>query len=773
MNDERSRTVIAETSGLFEKIHNNALGEIKELFDLKAVDINIGNLITHETPIITAVRFGLDGVAELLLNYNPDLTIKVNKKSIIDYLRSGSQIKKLELKKAILNKYLIQVAKKGDIKEVESVLQFKEIDRNTCDDQKNTALHYAAIHGAIECIKLLPDNFTARNTNQDTPVETATRYEKIEMVKKLLEKQVNGSRILIITLQMKKIAMFEELLTSEYGDGLLKDSKDGPEGLLHEAICSGQDKAVSLIIQKNPRSRDDPYQGVPPLYQAIEEKQVAIIDILAGFNVSFSQQFITMTPHAYALHLANQQIAARLEDLRKAAEGREEYMTKSIDRIVKLTCDHLKLQKRWTFLKEAEHIEIFRQCMHSVVREQTRNDVTLMQSISKSTMQETEVKKIVMHLTKDLQEKGKEIVNDSILGNSLIKDAFIKVIKDSLSKLVFTSPPPLPESVQHHSIAREQEEFINAFETEFDEAFGKFRALCQGELVYAQDAMDLVLQKAKEGAHLIPDISVFNINVPVSTGAGALVTIAQYMRRYYRKKAAERMCHVFSAITPLERACIVHALAESIAFRYQYQLTYLKSGGEGITRFATCAAIRIIDYIISKDDNQIAAKPSILKEFARRIQSWASNKEIASELKEEKSFENLFLDGLARVTNKYDDENNRLGKRDKIDQFWEPKALFENTGIIDEEGRRWASSKCKPLVYGYCYASAFEAEHKRGFTLGDKEKEDLPWPDNGQKCQNIQQTHPRQNYGLDFFSMNNKLSSGSLPVSQLEVRREM
>ena len=298
-------------------------------------------------------------------------------------------------------------------------------------------------------------------------------------------------------------------------------------------------------------------------------------------------------------------------------------------------------------------------------------------------------------------------------------------------------------------LSPQQVSFCDKFETEFDKAFGYFQAVYNGDAVCKADEDEEKLSAIlKHGANALPNVPIptTGFSIPVGALAGAVLDLACYMRKRFRRKQVERMMDVFAAVTPFERAYFVRQVAERLAIKYARQIHHLAPGSEGTEKFADCAVARAVAYITDADKNHIAFEPSMLSKMCRSVKSFVTGKDIPTMLKEQKNLYALFLDGIVRVTSNFaaDEKTLRLINNLTLTEKWCSKGVFENTGILvrmemgagessgsssstvslslsssssSSHEQRWAFRQTDLDRYGYCEGTLEEAM-KRDLKLG-------------------------------------------------------
>ncbi len=287
-------------------------------------------------------------------------------------------------------------------------------------------------------------------------------------------------------------------------------------------------------------------------------------------------------------------------------------------------------------------------------------------------------------------------------------------------------------------ISPAQDVFCEHFERQVDAAFAYFTALSNGEVEAIKDVEDRrKADMVKQVGSQLPNIPIPMIGLSLPTGiiiSGAM-ELAMYLRQRFRKQQAERMVRLFQAVTPYERTHFIRYTGEQLANKYRDQIHHLIAGSEGIEQFANCAAARVVEYITSDNNHQIAHEPSIFSSVIRKVKSWALNKEIPPEQSELKGLYAVFLDGIVRVVKSdFPKGKERLKTINHLTltDNWNSNAIFENTGVIvlqpDGKVLRYAHPNADVNRYGYCYGTVEEAT-RRHLNLGPNPNKGQYWPE--------------------------------------------
>lgn len=658
---------------------------------------------------------------------------------------------------------LWQAAGRGDLARVKS-LRDNPVDLTAQDEKGNTALHYAAQAGHPALISILYQNYNTQNKQHQTPIQLAAAEGHADMVKKLLEQGVNLEGVLESAIIAGKTGVLKFFLDSHYPyrDRLVQNS-GGMTTLVHAAIQWHQIEILRFLVESEPYCRDALYQGQTPLHRAIQERNEQAIDVLFDlFADPLRKNDAKQTPGELAAVLAKtklehvkkyEALAAKLASLVKQGELRAEKLLGNMAAVIDGLRKQLVNQKEWSFLKEKRNL-----IYEKILKTALENDLRCQRYLCAD---QPDLSVLTSYLTSQILAAQSSVLKvNTLLSNELQEMPLRRVITVALQKpwqrmdeknLEKVKGGQSPEesksekSDRSRVLSREQDEFVNKFEDEFDVAYSKFRALHGGDVIYTPDEKDQIAGLVKTVAAGLPNVQapIPGVDIAIPTGkiVGAAVDVGLYMRNRWRKQYADRMCRLFESCLPSERNAIIRFAAVCMADKYRHQLAHLESGEFGISRFAACAAQRIIDYIISNDKHQIESEASTMDRLSRYLTACWTGKEIPTKLVQKKSLCSLFLDGMLRVTEYPGDVVHLRTIRGLThsDQ-WTSKGLIENTGIMTPQGELFSHPECRVEIYGYVSGTEEEAK-RRGLTnTNPKTKE--PWQA-GRQWESPAETPPR------------------------------
>lgn len=643
------------------------------------------------------------------------------------------------------------------------------VDKSVKDKEDNNALHYAAQAGHIELVNLLGNwlNYENQNKQGFTPVMVAAKEGRVDLVLNLLFKHgvkpvANVTDILSVIVANQQSLVFEALAAEDtkYHELLIAiglflqkstpASMDSKTAELCKKIAIGHCYQVAInakslimlkkLIEYHPEGLSFLYKGDSPLHYCLKSR--------------YKEGVYLLVENGSSLVLANSQKQKPIDVAKENDSDLEAYIHNAINRIQqkeKLIAENYqkfietciaKFQeelKEKSDLRNTKNIERLRRCLKEVfgkpVNQGLFDDNTFKTS-----------KTLILLIIKTILEKVQK-------GNEITKRANIlggvKFDREKLKKLlqdVINSPWQLKKvlepdlsfdkvesktSKEYRMLSPIAVVFCERFEKQFDEAYGYFRAVATGELVPVQDAEEQrKIDLAKQLANHLPSVSVpiANISLPVGTIVAGAMDLMLYFRQRCRKKQAERMVLLFKAVTPSERTHFVRYTAEQLVDKYHHQIHHLSPGSEGVEVFADCAVARVVQYITSDDQNQVAYEPSKFSDAIRVIQSWLFKKEIPPEQRVQKTLYDIFLDGIVRVLSDFPKDKERLHTINQLtmDDNWNSKGIFENTGVELVTGEKYAHPNINVNLYGYCKGTKEEAE-KRCLTLGPDPKNGAYW----------------------------------------------
>lgn len=704
----------------------------------------------------------------------PELLIKIPEKI------SGVQ----PVKGGGLNKALWEAVKVGDLLAIKK-LRDQGANMLMQDEEGNTALHSAVLNDQPSVVNILYLNYESRNNEKKTPIELAAQMNKREMVQALLKNGAsfkNVLQIMVINGRTESLKFFLKDV-SYCRDRLLQES-GGVRALMHQAIQHNQEDVLRWLIEFEPNCCYELYDGQTLFHDALYSKP-EIMDVLFSVWVDptqLNQQ--GQTPLKYLDDLIQkasdsqkaileksrgklEQLIRKQELEKEKQEQKNQNLSQNIDKVINTLRAALASGKKWDFLKTKEDGSVGKRGTRweTVVREilskdffcqgvlmESNPDLSLLISPLKEAMKQSEsliVTGMVKHELCDNKlgevclEALKKIENNRNIpskkevtksNNSPPEDTYRSSLSEKQedpTTLTYRATQTRVEKQKESSLAltREQEEFISAFEEEFDRSYCKFRALWDGDVIYISDETDRIVGVAKKAAEGLPSISAgglipgISIAIPSDKVVGAVIDMGMYLRDRWRKQNAERMVRLFEGCSLLERSQILHFAASCIAEKYRLQLSQLQSGSVGVSRFAKAVTERIIDYIIHTAKIE---EESRAKNFLISVESFLTRKEIPTKLKERKELLAVFLEGLLRVTHYPGDTDllRTVGGSTHIDQ-WTAKGLIENTGIITSDGKRFAHENCPIEKYGYVFGTEEEAK-KRALSETDP-KTRMPW----------------------------------------------
>ena len=203
-------------------------------------------------------------------------------------------------------KALVEAARQGRLEEVETRLK-KPQDPNVTNTQGWTALHFAAEHGHLECVRLLLEAGASVNQANGpfTPLFMAVQKGNTEGVRLLLEAGAssNQGRGFFNPLFVAVLEGHTEVvrLLLEAGASLNPDGDDGGSfDPLFRAVQKGHTELVHLLVEAG-ADCDQAHQGQGPLHIAAKQGHLEVVRILLAAGASCD---LTATDNVTALLMA-------------------------------------------------------------------------------------------------------------------------------------------------------------------------------------------------------------------------------------------------------------------------------------------------------------------------------------------------------------------------------------------------------------------------------------------------------------------------------------
>lgn len=718
----------------------------------------------------------------LVFEQSPALVFLSEKNGFELIVNTNTGLEKIKAPKGIDLKFLTEFFKQNKDKKKVSLSSDHQIikwikqsgghNSSIRDVNNNTALHDAAMEGQVALIEPLAryEDYYAQNKMGLTPLLLAAQHGKLEMVIALLSNApksaiaqsaiaqsaiaeidllsilVINNRELILNKICQQKGLYEDLLV-RVGQFHLKNNDAQPNKELMKDAAIGQmyktaldSKSISMLtflIQIHPEGLSILYKGQSPLHYAVQAEFTEAVHLLVDQG---SDLALINGKQLTALKLAETQNSDLqrflFNEIGKAEQRRNEIarvkreIEQNRSKFVKEFLESFagqKLPQQKTILQNSENSKILKDALDAAIKGEAYDNWFVAEEYHKLA---TLIQILNEMLVKKITEN--DLTKSKFFGGNLFER---KELSAAIQEVI---------NFDWHSIVDEQEEneeqndtmvlkmlspaqvtFCERIEKEFDEAYSYFRALDSGEVVSKKDLeakQKVELLKALPLPNIPVPTPVGNISIPTGNVVSGALTLMQYFREYYSKKEAERMVSLFRAVTPYERTHFIRYTAEQIADKYSNQIHHLMSNSDGVELFAECVAARVVEYITSDKSHQKEGGPSIFGELIRKFKSWVLNQEIPSELQQQKTLYNIFLDGIIRVTSKFPTEMYRLQTINHLTlkDNWCSKGIFENSGIITPTGERYALPQVDIDRYGYCYGTIQEAG-KRGFTLGPKE----------------------------------------------------
>ncbi len=565
-----------------------------------------------------------------------------------------------------------------------------QLDTQLQDEAGNTALHYAARLGHVHLLDLLKHYLDLNKGNKAglTPLLVAVQNGKTAMAEALIGAGASSKGALVMAVETGQGCVLEALHSLQLSD-------TQPMALLKKAIESKQLPMLKMLLQYYPEALNG-IEGEILLNTAIRIQFEAGMHYLIDRGVDLKQTTETVTMQfapSYQAAIANAR--AQRQRLEQQRISLEQGLLQN-------------LQADFPLLKDADNRKEFLEALNEVLFPKTLNE-TLSRFLAEN---------LIQHKPQVIESR--KLFVDKFKAGAL-KKAFSTLI-DAWQQPSIAAEPP--QALLTDGLSQVSTAFCERFEKQLDEAYGYFRAVASGELISAQDQKHL--NEARGIAMVLPNVTVQGMTVPTSLLALGALELAGYLRQSYCRQKAERMTQIFKAVTPYERTHFIRYTAEQLADKYTPQIHHLMPSSEGVELFADCAAARVIEYITSSEQHQIAFEPSFFSNLVRSAKSWMTGKEIPPEQREQKNLYQLFIDGIVRVSSKFPKDKERLKTINHLTltDNWNAKGIFENTGIITLDQQRYAHPNVDVERYGYCKGITKEAEH-RALTL--KQKNGLPW----------------------------------------------
>lgn len=640
----------------------------------------------------------------------------------------------------------LEAAQHGKVVLLEKTAEMSGIKRFARDKEGNNALHCAAAAGHLDLIPVLKKclKLSDKNDSGLTPVMVAAKNARVLMVQHLLfEEEVDYTTDVIdifsVVIASQQEEMFNILSENKHFHEYLETAgklyckldnnekimdgalliKAAIAKLYQVAIDVKSTSMLRILIKRLPDGLNILRDGESPLHSAVRAKFEKGVHLLIESGCNFS---LTNSKNHTALELAKEidsELESCLENAQKRAKKKQEQAEvnykKFVDQVLAEVCGELSENKKnlknednKKRLKEQLDLVFNKSIRYSLFEEKAYDTTTslLLPCLVRSILTKVVRKK---EITKTAGIKG--LIYDRL--------KLLKVLQEVLSSSWRTPAPvstlELKMTSEGRTLSQTADVFCRRFEKQIDKAYCHFVGIVDGQIPAADEA-DKVLEATKK-------VSAIG-STAVTVAASGAVDLIQYFRGNYRKKKAERMIRLFAVVTPYERAHFVRYTAEQLAIKYHHQIHHLSSSSDGVEKFADCAAARVVQYITSSDENQVAYEPSLFGEAIRVMQSWIMNQEIPTKLRKQKDLYDTFLDGIIKIASRFPEDVatlttiNNLTQQDK----WQSKAIFENTGICTQNGDRYAHPDAEIELYGYCFGTVEEAM-KRGLTLKKSAKE--------------------------------------------------
>lgn len=654
----------------------------------------------------------------------------------------------------------LEAARLGSL-ELVKYLAHEVEDKKVEDKEKNNALHYAAMEGHVSLISFLCQfiDINSKNNKQLTPLFKAARTGKTQVALELLRKgakeAIDDTNVLFETIAAGQGCVLEELL--DYSPSLLPACCE-IGALFLKAIETRQLPILRILLNRFPGEVNQAYKQKFFLQYAVEGKFEEAVHLLARnpLNIEVLKKAIESAKRTSfkEIDYLNNQLALGVKLRDRVLFSRLLEIIKKLPEWKNFKGEEIEEQEgrvRKALLGEDSFVGALDELLSDAqfLKTYTFQDDNPEQQIEKwgELLSEALVEKkadiFIAH--KKILNKGKKIDYDQL--KIIIKNTLTFIPPARVDSLLSDNQPEalttdiLEEVLDEKSIA-----FCRRFEIQFDKAFGYFRAMsggAYGDLASAPTATDKALNTGKEVAsRLLPTVSIptplMNIPIPLGTISAGIFDLVNYFRHKYHEAKVRRMTDLFSAVTPYERAYLIRYVAEQLVDKYSNQIQHLMPGSDGVEKLADCAVARAVEYIISESDHQIAKKASRFWNAYIKVKSWVLDKEIPRQRAEKKALSDIFIDGIIHVTTQFPTDHERLATINGLTQSdnWDARGIFENTGIVTEDGERYAHPNAKIQEYGYCKGIQQEAKN-RGLTLGPNSKQ--KWGE-GRKWEKVEAT---------------------------------
>ncbi len=664
----------------------------------------------------------------------------------------GLELNKIENQQGL--PILLEAVKTGSLKLVKLVLS-SGLTRKI-DADGNNALHYAAMFGHVDLLdEFLDIRIDDPNSKSETPIFLAVKNGRVKMVESLLLRGASAgdtrNNIVYEAIRAGQGCLLEELhKTKENAYTELAAICGGAGAFILHAIDSNAIPILKTLLKLHPEAINAPFQDQPLLFHAIESCR-------KNPNIN-AQLVIQALIEAGANLILNGERASRVAERLDAPASVKNYLENKIreketaegnfkTNTLRFHDECIRLLNTQAPKKLGPSGSEGRQKLLSIIQDLIRNDTLLIKQFqighydnnlfksledvlkNKATINrvETEIKKADDKKYARIK-RFLEIAAENLIA-PLVNDR--KEIKEDSSIDSFETKQGLESSAQH--LTPNMVNFCERFERQFDDAYCYFRGVASGELTSVADARVREAVRAGQVAAVehLPSLGiptpVGGVSAPIGGILAVAAEVALYFRQRYNRKQAERMNNIFKAVTPYERAHFVRYTAERLAFKYRVQIEHLNPGSEGVERFADCCVARVIQYIIESDKNTTLSEENQCSIMIRTAKSWLFNKEIPSELREQKSLYDTFVHGLIAVTSSFDKDFERLQTINGLTSAddWRAKGIFENTGILTDSQERYAHENVNLERYGYCLGTKEEAAKRLLSLINPKTK--LPW----------------------------------------------
>ncbi|PCH55454.1 MAG: hypothetical protein COC15_04310 [Legionellales bacterium] len=606
----------------------------------------------------------------------------------------------------------------------------EKVDFTARDEDGNNGLHIACKRGYSNLIEAILQVNPINSLNRgETPLLMALRHNNLDVVRMLIYKGADQTNLIKLAVDIKHSDFVLELLRNTDKQTLIKQT-GGMDGLFMRSILARNNPLLVKLIKQYPKYINCKYKGRPLLHYTMDYNNISACRLLveSGCNIELKDNRY----HKTALQTAKEYKLERFSILftntvREVATQTKRFNNNKAQLIQKILSFMVKEKLLPT--DKNKHFSIKKLL-----------DETLFSSckilLSKADQKNKYVSKLYSKIAFAISSNKAEITKKGLFGKySILPDKFKKCLIDSISnnkkesdkgeekkssaQLQIFTQLDYSKMLDLQVMQEIKENFCLRFEKQFDDAYGYFNALAKGDAVRAPDKKEHLMNAGKVGA-----AALATEKTALGVVLFSAISIAQYIRKRFRKSEAQCMVNLFDAVSPLERTTFIRYTAEKLADKYIKQIMHLHSGSQGVEQFADCAAARVIDYITARNSNVIVSKESKFSTMMRKMKSWSTKKEIPPEEVKQKDLYDVFIDGIRKISSKYPLDTKRLCTINKLtlQDNWSAKGIFENTGIITDDGKLYSHKNCDVDKYGYCYSTADEAK-LRNLSLGPHKKE--------------------------------------------------